>query len=98
MGRLALLVVLGACSGSRRSSPAAPAGAEVAGPVPAASDPARAAAPARAREAAPAGDASAIVAAHNRVRAEHCAAPLHWSSELAAVAQKWANHLRDAGC
>ena len=98
MRRLALLVVVGACSGSHRSAPAAPLGA---GPEPVASEPeapAPAAAPARGREAAPAGDASAIVAAHNRVRADHCAPPLTWSRDLAAVAQKWANHLRDAGC
>jgi uncharacterized protein YkwD len=98
MRRLALLVVMGACSGSHRSSPASP---EVetfpAGPDPVASEPAPPPPPARA-SAAPKGDAAAIVAAHNRVRAEHCAAPLAWSDELAAVAQKWANHLRDGGC
>jgi uncharacterized protein YkwD len=39
-----------------------------------------------------------IVAAHNEVRALHCAAPLAWSAEVAAVAQQWADHLRDSGC
>jgi uncharacterized protein YkwD len=47
---------------------------------------------------APSGDAAALLAAHNRVRAKHCAAPLAWSPELAKVAQKWADHLRAAGC
>jgi len=43
-------------------------------------------------------ESAALVAAHNRVRAKHCAAPLTWSPKLAAVAQKWAAHLRDSGC
>jgi hypothetical protein len=34
----------------------------------------------------------------NKDRAAHCAPPLTWSDELAAVAQKWADHLRDEGC
>jgi uncharacterized protein YkwD len=46
----------------------------------------------------PAGEGAALVAAHNRVRAKHCAPPLAWSKELAAIAQKWADHLRDEGC
>jgi len=48
----------------------------------------------------PALDATAqqFVDAHNRVRERHCAAPLEWSQKLAQLAQKWANHLRDAGC
>ncbi len=40
----------------------------------------------------------AILDRHNAHRAEHCAAPLRWSSELQAHAQDWANQLRDAGC
>lgn len=36
--------------------------------------------------------------AHNRYRAAHCAPPLAWSSEIAALAQGWANKLRDRGC
>jgi uncharacterized protein YkwD len=51
---------------------------------------------------APAPTAGAIaqrfVDAHNKVRAKHCAAPLAWSDPLAAVAQKWADTLRDRGC
>jgi uncharacterized protein YkwD len=43
-------------------------------------------------------EAEALVAAHNRVRAKHCAAPLAWSAKLAQVAQQWANSLRDQGC
>jgi uncharacterized protein YkwD len=42
--------------------------------------------------------AQRFVAAHNAVRAKHCAAPLTWSPKLAAVAQKWADTLRDKGC
>ncbi|MEP6865833.1 MAG: CAP domain-containing protein [Deltaproteobacteria bacterium] len=42
--------------------------------------------------------AQRFVAAHNAVRAKHCAAPLRWSPKLAAVAQKWADTLRDKGC
>ncbi len=42
--------------------------------------------------------AQRFVDAHNKVRAQHCAAPLTWSSTLAAVAQKWADSLRDQGC
>ena len=44
------------------------------------------------------GVAQQLLAAHNRVRAKHCADPLTWSLKLADVAQKWANHLRDTGC
>lgn len=44
------------------------------------------------------GEADALLAAHNRVRAKHCARPLAWSPALAATAQEWANALRDSGC
>lgn len=47
---------------------------------------------------APSGDADALVQAHNRVRAKHCADPLTWSPKLAQIAQQWANALRDKGC
>lgn len=40
----------------------------------------------------------ALLDAHNRRRAEHCAPPLAWSSELAAHAQAWADSLRARGC
>lgn len=43
-------------------------------------------------------EAQALVEAHNRVRAKHCAGPLAWSPTLAQVAQRWANSLRDKGC
>lgn len=39
-----------------------------------------------------------IVAAHNAKRARHCAPKLVWSSKLAAIAQRWATHLAEAGC
>ncbi|HEX7699976.1 MAG TPA: CAP domain-containing protein [Kofleriaceae bacterium] len=42
--------------------------------------------------------AQRFVDAHDRVRAKHCASPLTWSPKLAAVAQKWADSLRDQGC
>ncbi len=40
----------------------------------------------------------ALLDAHNRVRARHCAAPLTWSPRLANVAQGWAHAMRDQGC
>jgi hypothetical protein len=43
-------------------------------------------------------DAQVMLDEHNRYRANHCAGPLTWSDELAAVAQRWADQLRDAGC
>jgi len=48
--------------------------------------------------AAPSGDAQRILDAHNRGRAQHCAPPLQWSSEIAATAQRWANTLAQRGC
>ncbi|HEY0253826.1 MAG TPA: CAP domain-containing protein [Kofleriaceae bacterium] len=39
-----------------------------------------------------------FVDAHNAVRAKHCAPPLTWNPKIAAVAQKWADSLRDQGC
>lgn len=54
--------------------------------------------PAGATATAPRTARDAWLAAHNRVRADHCAPPLDWSAELAASAQAWADHLRDAGC
>jgi uncharacterized protein YkwD len=42
--------------------------------------------------------AQAMVDQHNAARARHCVAPLAWSPQLAAVAQKWANNLRDHDC
>ncbi|KAJ7060793.1 CAP domain-containing protein [Mycena amicta] len=37
-------------------------------------------------------DVTAYLNAHNTVRAQHGAAPLTWSNNLAAAAQKWANN------
>jgi uncharacterized protein YkwD len=53
---------------------------------------------ARPRTPAPSGVAQAMVEAHNRVRAKHCAGALTWSAKLAQVAQQWANSLRDKQC
>ncbi|NVB83031.1 MAG: hypothetical protein HOV81_31930 [Kofleriaceae bacterium] len=38
------------------------------------------------------------IAAHNAVRAKHCAPALTWSKKLAEVAQSWANQLKAKGC
>lgn len=46
----------------------------------------------------PGGPAGAILEAHNQARAEHCAEPLRWSSELASTARSWANRLAQANC
>jgi hypothetical protein len=54
-------------------------------------------APAAAR-AKPRVDDKALVEAHNRARAKHCAPPLAWSKEVAASAQRWADTLRARGC
>src|SRR6516225_6041744 len=53
---------------------------------------------ARAKPGASAIDIGALVDAHNRARAKHCAPPLKWSAKVASSAQKWANTLRDRGC
>jgi len=39
-----------------------------------------------------------ILAAHNKLRAQHCAPPLAWSPQIAKVAQHWADHLAGANC
>ena len=64
----------------------------------AAARPARPAHPARSAPSAAPDEATAWVAAHNRVRKKHCAGPLTWSPPLAQVAQRWANSLRDKRC
>jgi uncharacterized protein YkwD len=38
------------------------------------------------------------VAAHDAIRAKHCAPPLRWSKAVAASAKAWAEHLRQKGC
>ncbi len=43
-------------------------------------------------------DAAQILSAHNRYRADHCAAQLAWSPKLEQVAQAWANSLKADGC
>lgn len=47
---------------------------------------------------APNEEMQAALDAHNRLRGEHCAPPLTWSSELAEVAQGWADELAENGC
>lgn len=39
------------------------------------------------------GQFSGITKAHNKIRAKHNVAPLHWSSKLAKHAQQWADYL-----
>lgn len=39
-----------------------------------------------------------LLDSHNRVRAQHCAGPLTWSTKLAQSAQAWAVTLRDRNC
>jgi uncharacterized protein YkwD len=81
------------------------------GPAPGAADPGETPAETSAEPEPPAGapaapgssrglsaDARELLDLHNRFRADHCAPPLAWSDELEAVAQTWANKLRDAGC
>jgi uncharacterized protein YkwD len=46
----------------------------------------------------PPGPLRGILAAHNKVRAQHCAAPLKWSAKVAAVAQRWADTLAARNC
>jgi uncharacterized protein YkwD len=41
---------------------------------------------------------NALVSAHNKYRTLHCARPVAWSPSLAAIAQRWADHLRDRQC
>jgi hypothetical protein len=43
-------------------------------------------------------DAQALLDAHNRVRAKHCAGPLAWSPKLEQAAQQWASTLVKKGC
>ena len=109
-----MFLVLAACGQMSQQSPASqplPESRPVEGPPAATvaarpgtpSKPSRSTKPASRREppakAALAGSfAQQFVAAHNRVRAKHCAPPLTWSKKLAEVAQKWANTLRDKGC
>lgn len=41
---------------------------------------------------------SQMLASHNARRVKHCAAPLRWSADAAAIAQRWANGLAARGC
>lgn len=44
--------------------------------------------------AAAGGDMGAVLAAHNRYRAQHCAPPLSWSNAIARKAQAWAQNCK----
>lgn len=79
-------------------APARPIGPEARpGPGPAKPGPGKPAPP-EARPGALSADQQALLDAHNRVRARHCAPALSWSPRLAQVAQQWADSLRDQGC
>lgn len=54
--------------------------------------------PAQVARDEPTGAVSGILAAHNAYREQHCAPPMTWSPDVAAVAQGFADQLRDAGC
>lgn len=43
-------------------------------------------------------DSAAMVAEHNRWRAQVGSPPLRWSDKLAGIAQDWADHLTSNGC
>ena len=72
--------------GFEEMEPGEEAGAETAAPV--------AGAPSAGLNAAQ----QAVLARHNQHRADHCAPPLQWSPKLAAVAQQWADQLKQNGC
>lgn len=40
----------------------------------------------------------AMLDAHNRLRAQHCAEPLVWSDTVARAAKSWVDHLAARGC
>jgi uncharacterized protein YkwD len=90
---LALLAV--ACESSTRATPEpAPMAAVSAGDSLRIAPP-----PPRAPDTAAVPEAMrGIVEAHNARRAAHCAPPLAWSTEVAAVAQRYADQLRAGGC
>jgi len=94
-----MLVVLAAC-GQMYQQPTPPTEPAPAEPLPA-SRPVEGVAARPAKQDRPATKptvAQRFVDAHNGYRAKHCAPPLTWSKQLADVAQKWANTLRDKGC
>jgi pathogenesis-related protein 1 len=77
----------GAAPGKAPAKPAAPPKpAEPAKPAPGKGAPALSA------------DAQALLDAHNRVRAQHCAPALTWSPKLTEFAQQWAKKLKAEGC
>ena len=43
-------------------------------------------------------EAQAILDAHNRLRAAHCAEPLVWSDTIARAAKTWVDRLASRGC
>ncbi len=94
--RKALLLALVACGPPMYAAPP-PAAAD---PLPAspAAAPAAASRKPEAGSPKPSSVAERFVAAHNAMRAKHCAGPLTWSGKLAAYAQKWADTLKAKGC
>jgi uncharacterized protein YkwD len=89
--RLAI-ITLASCGPTAPAVEPAPAvGSRVRDPAPPAAE--QGASPGPDRAAAP-----ALLDLHNQFRADHCAPALTWSTQLAAVAQRWADRLRDNGC
>jgi uncharacterized protein YkwD len=78
-------------------APAPPGRGPAARPRPAPAAPAPPA-PAPTKASGLPADAQALLDAHNRVRAQHCAPALQWSPKLAQAAQQWVSTLRDQGC
>jgi pathogenesis-related protein 1 len=93
MGRLGVRTALASCCAVL----ACTATATVTGPAPApGGEPVAVAAAAEGGRAS--GEMAALLSAHNRFRASHCAAPLRWSARLATFAQAWADRLARKGC
>jgi uncharacterized protein YkwD len=103
---LSVLVALAAlasasCSGGGTQTPAGRSTTALGAGGPSGTSPPAAAprsADSEATSSAPAGRMAAIVAAHDQLRARHCAPPLAWSPALAQVAQQWAETLAAREC
>ena len=92
---LLAFVLLAACESSTRAAPEAPPMAAVS-----TGDSLRVAPPPSPPAVTPGVPEAmrGVVEAHNARRAAHCAPPLVWSPEVAAVAQRHADQLRGGGC
>ena len=85
-----MTILVAACGVAAGAQPPAVSGeSQVTDNVPNNSPPTSTSLPARMQQA---------LEAHNAARAEHCSAPLAWSSEAAAAADEWAQRLVGRGC